>query len=155
MDTHCGISLAFYLQSFHGQRKMSLLYPVDPVWHLSIRSLIRQNFRDKYPTRDIDWSKSAAIIQECSPKLVGACIVEETGLLRYLVVKEEFRGRGYGSLLLKTCLEHITHLTCMTNRISFYEKHGFQVEGPAAIQEMFTMTKQNGKIKEIDEGSKP
>lgn len=131
-------------------KTMSLQYPLNPLWNLSARALIRKHFRDKYPTRDIEWSKSAAILQEEHPRLIGVCLVEESGLLRYLVVKEEFREKGYGTLLLQTCLHDITHLTCMEHRISFYEKNGFHLQGPSSKPELWSMTKQNGKVAEIN-----
>jgi GNAT superfamily N-acetyltransferase len=129
---------------------MSLVFPLDSHWNLAIRTLIRQNFRDKYPTRHVQWSKSAAIIQDSAPRIVGVCLVEDNGFLRYLVIREEFRGKGYGTLLLKTCFPFITYLTCMSNRISFYEKNGFSLQGLSSTPELYTMTKQNGKTTQAD-----
>lgn len=129
---------------------MSLVYPLSPTWNLAARSLIRLEFKDKYPTREINWNKSAAIIQDTFPKLVGVCLVEDSGFLRYLIIREEFRGKGFGTLLLNTCIDHISSLTCMSHRISFYEKFNFVLQGASPKPALFTMTKQNGKVTKTD-----
>lgn len=118
-----------------------LLFPLSYRWSLAARTLIRQEFQDKYPTRSIDWSKSAAIVQEKEPKLLGICLVESEGFLRYLMVRKQYRGNRIGSQLLETCLPHITHLTCIPDRISFYSRYNFTVEGLAPVQGMVSMIK--------------
>lgn len=108
--------------------KMSLV-PLDRTWHLAIRSLIRSEFVDSKCTRNIDWSLGCMVVRSEAPRLVGVCVVDSDGYLRYLVVRERERGKGWGSTMLMHCKSSISCLTCMTDRVPFYEKHGFVAQG--------------------------
>ena len=117
--------------------------PLHRDWQLSIRSLIRSEFRDKHPTRQVDWSRGCMIVQKDVPGLVGACLVDEGGYLRYLVVRKEFRGKGLGSQMMRTCLHDISHLTCMPDLSRFYEQHGFVVSDTGLKHGMVGMRKES------------
>jgi GNAT superfamily N-acetyltransferase len=106
--------------------------PLHRTWHLSIRSLIRSDFRDRHPTRFVDWTRGCMIVRRdvdvgASPRLLGVCLVDENGYLRYLVVRKEFRGQGFGTKMLRACAHDISHLTCAPALIPFYARHDFAV----------------------------
>ena len=100
---------------------------LDRTWHLSIRSLIRSHFKDKHPTQFVAWDRGCMVVREEAPRLLGVCLVDADGYLRYLVVREGFRGQGLGSEMIRKCLHCIEHLTCMPALSPFYERHGFVV----------------------------
>lgn len=80
-------------------------------------------------------------MQEEAPRLLGVCLVDEDGYLRYLIVREEFRGKGLGSKMIQACLQDISHLTCMPALLSFYENHGFVVSATGKPHGMLEMKK--------------
>ena len=106
------------------------IVPLDPKWQLAIRRLVRSEFVDAKCTRGVAWRLGCMLVRDESPRLVGVCLVDEDGYLRYLVVRAEERGHGWGSRLLQTSLHSISTLTCIPERVPFYQRHGFEVVGP-------------------------
>lgn len=111
---------------------------------LAIRRLIRKEFQDPHPTQNVAWKRGCMFVQPEFPKLVGVALVDDDGLLRYLVVREEFRGKQLGSKMLQHVLSQVSHLTCIPDRIPFYARHGFHVtDEPADVEGMVFMRKFN------------
>jgi GNAT superfamily N-acetyltransferase len=106
------------------------IVPLDARWQLAIRTLIRSEFVDAKCTRNVAWHLGCMLVQPESPRLVGVCLVDVDGYLRYLVLRKEARGQGWGSRLLQHALPTITTLTCIPERVQFYERNGFVVRGP-------------------------
>ena len=105
---------------------------LHPKWQLGIRSLIRSEFIDSKCTRNVAWDLGCMLLQDDTPRVVGVCLVDRDGYLRYLLVRDAFRGAGWGSRMLRHALPSISTLTCLPRLVPFYERHGFVVEGPAA-----------------------
>jgi GNAT superfamily N-acetyltransferase len=125
------------------------IVPLHPKWQLSIRSLLRTEFVDSKCTRNVAWDLGCMLLQEGSPRLMGVCLVDRDGYLRYLMVKEALRGQGWGSRLLQHSLSSISTLTCIPERVAFYERNGFVALGPDLhLHGMIRLTK-----RETNEGS--
>lgn len=115
---------------------------LDPKWHLAIRRLIRSEFVDSKCTRDVSWNLGCMLLQEESPRLVGVCLVDSDGYLRYLIVRHNLRGQGWGTRLLQHALPSISTLTCIPERVGFYERNGFVTQGPdERLQGMMRLVK--------------
>jgi len=109
--------------------KMEIV-PLDAQWQLAIRSLIRSEFVDAKCTRNVAWHLGCMLVKPESPRLVGVCLVDADGYLRYLVLRAEARGQGWGTRMLQHALPSISTLTCIPERIHFYERNGFVLQGP-------------------------
>ena len=108
------------------------------------------NFRGCYPkspvgetiqrfSDDLEGGRSYISVAEDDNKMIGFCkinIEKSAGVLEYLVVLEEYRGSGYGSLLIEWALgkfaSHRVHdidvkVADGNNAVSLYEKYGFKM----------------------------
>jgi GNAT superfamily N-acetyltransferase len=103
-----------------------VIEPLTRRWKLACHNLVSQDFaKDPKPLEGACDLSRVAILND---KLVGVALIDANGYLIYLVVKDEFRGKGIGSKLLTTCLSSIKSLTCNHSKVSFYSKFGFKLE---------------------------
>ena len=108
------------------------------------------NFKGKYPKKpchetlesfekDIRAGKSKIGVVEYGEKIAGFCKADlcgSEGKVGYLIVLEEFRGKGYGDLLLNWAVKVLkeggagsieVRVVDGNDAAGFYEKHGFRV----------------------------
>ncbi|MBR1384579.1 MAG: GNAT family N-acetyltransferase [Ruminococcus sp.] len=108
------------------------------------------NFKGCYPkapieqtlkqfSYDVESGKSYIAVIEDGDKVIGFCkinIEEALGVLEYLVVLEEFRGRGFGAALMEWALGKFSELGAHdidvkvadgNDAVSLYEKYGFKM----------------------------
>ena len=57
---------------------------------------------------------------------MGACLVDEDGYLRYLVVRDGFRNQGWGTKMMQFCAGEIVYLDCGLHLTEFYRQQGFE-----------------------------
>jgi ribosomal protein S18 acetylase RimI-like enzyme len=88
--------------------------------------LVQRDFaNDQHPTRNIDYGASKLMVQQTTPKVLGCCLLDSNGYVAYLVVHENYRGRGIGSRLFKAASRgRAVTLTCDDALVPFYERLG-------------------------------
>ena len=108
------------------------------------------NFTGAYPKKpyretlqsfeaDVKSGKSRIAVIDSDNTSVGFCktdICEGQGTIDYLVVLKDYRGKGYGDVLMswaidlfkQCCVDHIeVKVADGNNAIKFYEKYGFKM----------------------------
>ena len=108
------------------------------------------NFKGCYPKQpfeetlmrfssDIDAGRSSIAVIEAEDRVVGFCKINygsAVGDLEYLIVSEDYRGRGYGAQLMEWALNRFEELGIRdidvkvadgNNAISLYERYGFKM----------------------------
>ena len=108
------------------------------------------NFKGCYPKQpfdetlmqfasDIDAGISSIAVIETNDRVVGFCKINyggTAGVLEYLIVSENFRGKGYGAQLMEWALKRFEDLGIHdidvkvadgNDAISLYEKYGFRM----------------------------
>jgi ribosomal protein S18 acetylase RimI-like enzyme len=105
------------------------IYPLKP-FEKTLESF-EEALRDK---------ESYIAVTETENQIIGFCKVDingENGKLDYLVVKEEFRGKGYGKELMDWAMlmftrNNVRHIEVKVidgnPTIHFYEKYGFEMK---------------------------
>ena len=88
---------------------------------------------------DIDSGKSAIAVIEDGENVIGFCKTDidgEYGVIEYLVVLEEQRGKGYGAELMDWAMSRFDASGAVTidvkvadgnNAVTLYEKYGFRM----------------------------
>lgn len=115
---------------------------LDPKWQLSIRTFLRSEFVDSKCTQGVAWDLGCMLLRDASPRLMGVCMVDRDGYLRYLLVHDALRGKGWGSRMLQHCMASISTLTCVPDRVAFYERNGFVAQGlDLHLSDMVRMSK--------------
>ncbi len=108
------------------------------------------NFKGCYPKKpfeetlvhfssDIDDENSSIGVIEVEDRVIGFCKINygcDVGAIEYLVVLEEYRGKGYGAQLMEWALNRFKELGIHdadvkvadgNDAISLYEKYGFKM----------------------------
>ena len=108
------------------------------------------NFKGYYPKQpfeetlmrfssDIDAGHSSIAVIEAKDRVVGFCKINygsAVGDLEYLIVSEDYRGRGYGAQLMEWALNRFEELGIRdidvkvadgNDAISLYERYGFKM----------------------------
>ncbi len=108
------------------------------------------NFRGHYPkipveetirrfSEDADSGRSYIAVVEDDDKVTGFCKInvdDAVGTIEYLIVLEEYRGRGYGAAFMKWALDRFdssgvknidVKVADGNNAVSLYEKYGFRM----------------------------
>ena len=116
------------------------------------------NFKGAYPSRPYKTTlqlfvqaltkqtSKIAVIEE-NQRMVGFCkidLLERNGKLDYLIVLDEYRGKGYGGLLMDWAMKkfnefHIKHIEIKVidgnKAIHLYEKYGFKISAHILVKE--------------------
>ena len=111
---------------------------------------VSTNFKGDYPSRSyektlklfeeslLNQTSHIAVVEE-NDTIVGFCkidVFERKGKLDYLVVQKEYRGKGYGKLLMNWAMQSFTgynghHIEVKVidgnEAITLYEKYGFKM----------------------------
>ena len=108
------------------------------------------NFKGCYPKQpfeetltrfssDIDHGTSSIAVIEAEDRVAGFCKINycsTAGALEYLIVSEEYRGKGYGAQLMEWALNRFEALGIHdidvkvadgNDAVFFYEKYGFKM----------------------------
>ena len=108
------------------------------------------NFRGHYPktpvddtiakfAEDLDSGRSAAAVIEDGDRIVGFCKTDfggTAGVIEYLIVLGEYRGRGYGAALMEWALGKFEErgvrdidvkVADGNDAVTLYEKYGFRM----------------------------
>lgn len=108
------------------------------------------NFKGCYPKQpfeetlirfsvDVDAGNSSIAVVEAEDRVVGFCkinYVSNVGVIEYLIVSMEYRGKGYGAQLMEWALSRFKEFGIHNvdvkvadgnDAISLYEKYGFKM----------------------------
>ncbi|WP_051204625.1 GNAT family N-acetyltransferase [Butyrivibrio sp. VCD2006] len=113
-------------------------------------NMVSVNFPGTYPKRpysetlqsfetDVKSGKSKIMVIESENEILGFCkidVCEGQGKIDYLIVLKEFRGKGYGDMLMNWAMDQFKQrgvdqieikVADGNNAIKFYEKYGFKM----------------------------
>lgn len=108
------------------------------------------NFKGHYPktpvgqtlkrfAEDIDGKKSHIYVIESENRIIGFCKINidgTSGAIEYLIVLEEYRGQGYGAVLMDKAMSSFSDAGVSVidvkvadgnSAVSLYEKYGFRM----------------------------